>query len=207
MMSKIGWKVHALHRCLLGATPFAILQTEDTMHFASDVASIVEPYVMQYGVVAVFVIIFLESLGAPLPGESVLVAASLLAVRGDVSLMALIPAAWAAAVLGDSTGYLIGHFGGRPLLQRHGWLIKLTPERLAKVEDLVRRRGALMVFGARFVVLLRQLNGLVAGITGMPWPHFVVANALGGALWVAVWTLGPYTFADSFSWSGLRQRL
>ena len=59
------------------------------------------------------------------------------------------------------------------------------------------------MFGARFVVLLRQLNGLIAGSMAMPWPRFFVANALGGAAWAALWVLGPYYFADLFAWSGI----
>jgi membrane protein DedA with SNARE-associated domain len=55
-----------------------------------------------------------------------------------------------------------------------------------------------MVLGARFVVVLRQLNGIVAGSVGMPWHHFVIANAIGAALWAGLWTLGPYYFADLF---------
>ena len=70
----------------------------------------------------IFVIIFFESLGAPLPGESALITASLLAVRGDIHIFAPVPGGLAAAVLGDSTGYSIGHVGGRPLLQRLGRL-------------------------------------------------------------------------------------
>ena len=55
-----------------------------------------------------------------------------------------------------------------------------------------------MVLTARFVVVLRQLNGLVAGSIGMPWPHFVVANIAGAALWAGLWTFGPYYFTDLF---------
>jgi membrane protein DedA with SNARE-associated domain len=100
--------------------------------------------------------------------------------------------------LGDSTGFLIGHFGGRRLLLRWGPLIGLTPARLVEVERIARSRGFFMVLGARFVVVLRQLNGLVAGSVAMPWLHFVVANTLGAALWAGLWTLGPYYFADLF---------
>jgi membrane protein DedA with SNARE-associated domain len=157
-----------------------------------------EPYIQQYGLYAIFVIIYLESFGAPLPGESALVASSLLAVRGDLSVTDLFFTVWIAAVLGDGTGYAIGHFGGRPLLKQYGWLVKLTPERLEKLEDLFRRRGPIIVVGARFVVVLRQLNGLVAGSVGMPWHSFFLANLLGAALWAAVWSFGPYYFGGLF---------
>jgi membrane protein DedA with SNARE-associated domain len=168
------------------------------VEFLHSGASFIEPYIQQYGLYAIFVIIYLESLGAPLPGESALVASSLLAMRGDLGVVNLFFVVWIAAVLGDSTGYAIGHFGGRPLLQRYGWLVKLTPQRLAELEQLFRRRGAFIVFGARFVVVLRQLNGLVAGSVGMPWHKFLAANVLGAGLWSAVWSFGPYFFGDLF---------
>jgi membrane protein DedA with SNARE-associated domain len=160
--------------------------------------SFLEPYIQQYGLYAIFAIIYLESFGAPLPGESVLIASSLLAIRGDLAVGDLFFAVWTAAVLGDSTGYAIGRFGGRPLLRRYGWLVKLTPERLEKLEELFRRRGPIIVFGARFVVVLRQLNGVVAGSVGMAWHSFVFANILGAALWAAVWSVGPYFFGGLF---------
>jgi membrane protein DedA with SNARE-associated domain len=168
------------------------------VEFLHNGASFIEPYIQQYGLYAIFVIICLESLGAPLPGESALVASSLLAIRGDLAVIDLFFAVWSAAVLGDSAGYAIGHFGGRPLLQRYGWLVKLTPERLEKLGELFRRRGPFIVFGARFVVVLRQLNGLVAGSVGMPWHSFFLANVLGAGLWAAVWSFGPYFFGGMF---------
>src|SRR3712207_2297590 len=121
-----------------------------------------EPSIVSYGVLALLVILYFESFGVPLPGESALIAASLLAVRGDLEIGHVFLAAWLSAVLGDSTGCLIGRFGGRPLLNRFGHFVKLTPERLSKLETMARTRGFLMVLTARFIVVLRQLNGLVA---------------------------------------------
>jgi membrane protein DedA with SNARE-associated domain len=177
------------------------------MEFLRETASFVEPYVSQYGVAALFVIIYLESLGAPLPGESALIASSVMAATGDFSIAQVFMAVWAAAVLGDSTGYAIGRIGGRPLLQRYGWLVRLTPERLSDLEELFGKRGAIIVVGARFVVLLRQLNGLVAGSVAMPWRSFVAANVLGAALWSAVWCFGPYYLGEAFNLHRILQEL
>ncbi len=168
------------------------------MHWMHDGIALIEPYVAAYGAFAVFVIIYFESLGAPLPGESLLVAVSAIAAHGDVNLVHALLAAFAGAVLGDSTGYAIGHFGGRPLLLRYGGYVKLTPERLGELERLFRSKGMWIVMGARFVAILRQLNGLIAGSVAMPWPHFLVANAIGAVAWVLVWGLGPYLAVDSF---------
>ncbi len=162
------------------------------MEFVHDGAAFIEPYIRQYGLHAILVIVYLESLGAPLPGESALATASVLAIRGDFAITNLFLVVWAAAVLGDCTGYAIGHFGGRPLLRRYGWIVKLTDERQRNLEELFERRGPIIVVGARFVVILRQLNGLIAGSVGMHFQRFLIANVVGGLLWAAVWTFGPY---------------
>jgi membrane protein DedA with SNARE-associated domain len=167
------------------------------MHLLHDAMALIEPSIAAYGALAVFVVIYFEALGAPLPGESLLVAVSAIAVRGDINLMHALGAAFCGAVLGDSTGYAIGHFGGRPLLLRYGHYIKLTPERLAKLQDVFRRKGMWIVMGARFVTILRQLNGLIAGSVAMPWLRFLLANTIGAAAWVLVWGLGAYWASDS----------
>jgi membrane protein DedA with SNARE-associated domain len=158
----------------------------------------IEPAVVTYGALALFLIVYLEAFGAPLPGESVLIAAALLANRGDLIIVHVFLAAWCGGVLGDSTGYLIGHFGGRRLLQRYGAMVKLTPERLSHLEKVACKRGFIMVLTARFIVVLRQLNGVEARSIGMPWCQFAIANLPGAALWAGFWTFGPHVFADLF---------
>jgi len=160
--------------------------------------SVIEPWITAYGAFALFATIYLESFGAPLPGESALLSASVLAARGDLSIVAVVVAAWSAAVLGDTTGYFIGRFGGWPLLTRFGPRIGLTKERFDLVAAQVRRHGFLVVMFARFVFGLRQLNGLAAGSLSMPPMRFLPANIIGAGLWVGAWVLGPYAFADWF---------
>ena len=166
------------------------------MSFLHDAWSTIQPFLHEYGLLTLFLIIYFESLGAPLPGESALVSASLLASRGELNIVDMFLVVWVAAVAGDFTGYLVGHYGGRPILERYGWLVRLTPERLHKFEEIFRKRGAIIVVSARFVVLLRQLNGLIAGSMGMAWTRFLPANILGAFLWTAVWGLGPDFFGD-----------
>jgi len=148
-----------------------------------------EPFVHEYGAAAVMVILTFESLGLPLPGESVLVLASVLAGRGELSLPLLMLAAWAGAVMGDNIGYLIGRRLGRILIIRYGTKIGITADRLTQVEAVFGRYGSVTVAFARFVNVLRQLNGVVAGMLKMDWRRFLFFNALGGALWVSAWTL------------------
>ncbi|MGO4670343.1 DedA family protein [Bosea sp. 2RAB26] len=161
--------------------------------------SAVEPYIREYGAVAIFVILFLESLGAPLPGESALIFAGVLASRGELSLSAVLFNAWVGAVLGDNFGYLIGRTFGRAVILKHGSRIGLTPERFNHVEAVFARYGPATVAAARFVNILRQFNGIAAGTTGMDWRRFLLFNALGGALWVAVWGAGAFYFGTHMS--------
>lgn len=157
----------------------------DALHF-------IQPYLASYGVAALFVIIYLESLGAPVPGETAVIAASALAAEGQFALAHALLAIFCGAVLGDSTGYAIGRFGGRKLLTRYGPRFKLTEARLSRLEGLFETRGFTIVMTARFVVVLRQLNGIIAGAVGMPWLRFLPANAIGALLWTLAWGLGPY---------------
>jgi membrane protein DedA with SNARE-associated domain len=171
------------------------------------VLSIVEPWIVAYGVTALFVTILLESFGVPLPSEIAIASASVLALRGDISIVSVIGAAWSAAVLGNATGYLIGRVGGRPLLMRFGPHIGLTKDRFEQLAARVQRSGFSVVLFARFVFVLRQLNGVLAGALSMPIRRFVPANVIGAGLWVAVWALGPYFFATWFGVTSAMMKL
>ncbi len=110
-------------------------------------------------------------------------------VQLNIVLVGLI--GFLAAVIGDNVGFAIGHFGGRPLAERLGKYVFLTPARLDSAEHFFTRHGGKIVVIARFVEGLRQANGIIAGITGMHWLRFLAFNALGAALWVGLWvTLG-----------------
>jgi membrane protein DedA with SNARE-associated domain len=153
--------------------------------------------VAHYGIPALFLSIALEALGLPLPGESAIIIASGAAAAGELDIRSVAVTAFLAAVLGDNVGYLIGRRLGGPAVARLGGRFGVTGKALETAERVASRYGPLMVVFARFVVVLRQLNGLVAGTTGMPWPRFLAANALGAALWVGVWTTIAYRFGRS----------
>ena len=161
-----------------------------------DILAAADPYLREYGYAAVFVAIFVESFGVPAPGESLLISAAVLAGKGHMDMAAVVPIAWAAAVLGDNVGYAIGRFGGRRLVLRLGSRIGLTLARYERVEAFFARFGVWVVVVARFVVAARQLNGLVAGTASMPWWKFLIANAIGAALWVGVWSFGGHYVGD-----------
>lgn len=155
-----------------------------------------EPFLHHYGLFALFFSLFLETFGLPLPGETLLIAASLLASQGQFQLPVVLVVGWAAAVLGDNTAFYVGHFGGRRLLLRLGGRLGLTHERLDKVQHFYERFGAEVVIVARFFEGARQLNGLVAGSSGMEPLKFLIYNIIGAALWVGFWATAAFYLGD-----------
>ncbi len=146
-----------------------------------------ESWIGHYGYIVVFVTILLEDFGLPAPGETVLISAALVAAKGELNIVLLLLAGWLGAVIGDNIGYAIGRFGGRALVLRIGRYVLVTEKRLSHAEDVFRRRGPIVVVIARFIEILRQLNGIMAGILNMPWWEFLSFNAIGAFLWVGFW--------------------
>ncbi|MFG2041038.1 DedA family protein [Dactylosporangium sp. NPDC048998] len=149
-----------------------------------------------YGYLGLAVLVLVEGFGVPAPGETAIILAAGYAGHGRLDPFAVAVVAVAAAVVGDSIGYWIGRSGGRPLVLRYGRYVRLTEPRLERMERFMARRGPIVVAAARFVEGLRQLNGVVAGATGMPWPRFLACNAIGAALWVGVWATAGYLVGD-----------
>jgi len=149
-------------------------------------------------VFVMFVMIYFESFGAPVPGETGVIAASLLAAKGELSIVGLYLSVLSGAILGDSTGYLIGRFGGKAILRRGGPYIGLTPDKVKMIEDRFAKGGLWLVLIARFLPIMRQLNGLVAGSLSMPWHRFLMAQAAGAVMWTSLYCLGPYFFGELF---------
>lgn len=146
-----------------------------------------EQFVRDYGALAVMVLIFLEAVGAPAPGESLLIFASALAARGELSFPALFAGAVAGGIIGDNLGFAVGRRFGRMLALRYGGRVGLTADRLTAVEAIFRRYGAFAVTFARFFAFVRQLSGFTAGTLEMKWHRFALFDALGVALWVTTW--------------------
>ncbi|MDB5691419.1 MAG: hypothetical protein JWO81_482 [Alphaproteobacteria bacterium] len=160
---------------------------------AADPAALVR----SYGLWVLFGFVFLESTGIPLPGETALIAAALYAgATHHFALWEVIAVAFAAAVAGDTMGYVIGRRFGHRLLRRHGHYVGLSEQRLRIGEYLFRCHGGKIVFAGRFVALLRVLAALLAGAHRMPWPRFAIMNALGGLCWASLFAGAAYTFGD-----------
>jgi membrane protein DedA with SNARE-associated domain len=164
--------------------------------------------------VLVGLVIGLESMGIPLPGEVILVSAALMAARQelDISPLWVTVAASAGAIAGDSIGYLAGRRWGDRMFEVLGRRFpkQAGPDRLAYAEHVFTRYGVWAVFFGRFVALLRIFAGPVAGALRMPYPRFLAANALGGIVWAggtttAIYTLGSRAeeWLKGSSWIGL----
>lgn len=134
----------------------------------------------------------LEDFGVPAPGETILIAAAVFAGIGELNIFLVILVALAGAIIGDNIGFAIGDFGGRPLVERFGKYVFLTKKRLDEAEAFFNRNGGRVVVVARFIEGLRQLNGIIAGISEMRWPKFIMFNAIGATLWVGLWSMVGY---------------
>jgi len=133
------------------------------------------------GYPALILLVMAESGGIPLPGETALLAAGILASDGKLSIALVIAAA--AAIVGDNIGYLIGRKGGRYPLERPGPFLRYRHEVLRLGEPFFARYGARAVFFGRFVVGLRTWASWLASATRLDWRVFAAWNALGGIVW------------------------
>ncbi len=153
--------------------------------------------IAEYGYWIVLFGVMMESAGVPVPGETIIVAAGVLAQQGRLEVGDAILFGTIGAVIGDQIGYWIGREGGRPFVLKWGRYVLITPERLARAESFFARHGGKAVFLARFVAGLRIFGALVAGISRMHWRTFFVYNALGGATWATVFVLVGYLLGGS----------
>jgi membrane-associated protein len=131
----------------------------------------------------VFALIAIETMGIPVPGETALVTAGIVASRGRLEIEIVIALAAAAAILGDNVGFAIGRKLGRKLLTARGPLLHHRRRVIAIGEPFFDRHGPKAVFLGRWVSGLRITAAWMAGVTKMPWPTFLFWNALGGIAW------------------------
>ena len=163
------------------------LATSDLLHF-----------LMTYGYWAVLLFVAIESTGIPFPGETMLLIAAIYSgTTHRLSIPLVIAAAASGAILGDNLGYWVGREGGFRLLRRYGRYIRLNERKLKLGLYLFRKHGGKVVFFGRFIAVLRAWAAFLAGTSHMPWPSFLLFNALGGITWATVYGLGGYFLGES----------
>lgn len=139
----------------------------------------------EYGYWAVFFGVLLENMGIPIPGETVTLVGGFLAGSDELNVWSVLVAATAGAILGDSGGYLLGFYGGWPLLVKISKFFNISEPSLVSLRDRFGKNADKAVLLGRFVALLRIFAGPLAGITRMPYPKFLLCNAVGAATWAS----------------------
>jgi membrane protein DedA with SNARE-associated domain len=162
------------------------------MHY---VAHLIEAY----GLVAVAIVIGLESMGLPFPGETVLILAAIFAgTQHHLNVVAVVLTATGGAVIGQMIGYVVGREFGYWLLLRYGSYLYITTGRIKLGEYLFLRHGGKIVFFARFIPVLRSLAGILAGANRMPWRQFLLANIVGALAWASFFGFAAYMLGRQF---------
>ena len=145
------------------------------------------------GLVLIGAIIFAETgllIGFFLPGDTLLIAAGVLAAEGKLPLLAILPVAAIAAILGYQSGYKIGERAGPRFFKREDGLLR--KEYLEKAQGFFTKHGRKTVLFARFIVVVRTVIPLVAGMGKMDKRRFLFYNVVGGVLWTFAVTLAAY---------------
>jgi membrane protein DedA with SNARE-associated domain len=157
-----------------------------------------------YGPWIIFGIVALESAGVPLPGETILVSAALLAATtAQINVVVVVLAAATGAIVGDGLGYMVGRRLGLPFLRRYGRYIRLDEDRLLIGRYLFFRYGNAVVFFGRFIAVLRMFAALLAGANSMPAGRFFFFNITGGVCWACLFGFGAYAVgAEIYKISG-----
>ena len=164
---------------------------------------------LDYGLVLLFVFVAVESAGVPIPGETVLITAAVLArpEHHHYSLVWVIVVASAGAIVGDNIGYTLGRYGGRRLIDRWGFVRRHAERVLPPSERFFEKHGPKTVFFGRFIAILRVTAAWLAGISHMTWWRFFMWNAAGGIIWATGVALLAYwagqAVADAVSRYGL----
>jgi membrane protein DedA with SNARE-associated domain len=163
------------------------------------IASAIDDLLTNFGYLAVFLVIGIESLGIPAPGETMLVTAAVYAgATGNLEIAGVIAAAAAGAIVGDNIGYSIGRKGGFKLLLKYGHIVRVKESHLKVARYVFDRYGGKVVFFGRFVALLRTFAAFLAGVGQMEWRRFLVANAAGGIVWATIFGLLGYYGQKAF---------
>ena len=157
-------------------------------------------FVAQYGYLAVFGLIFFQTIGIPMPGEAALIAAAVYAQHTHkLDVVDIILVSALATCLGGIVGYWIGRRGGYPVLMRHGHHVGLTAPRMRLGEYLFQFHGGKILLFGRMMAVLRVYQSILAGIYRMRFRRFMAFSGLGAIIWAAAVGYGAYGFGGLFN--------
>jgi membrane protein DedA with SNARE-associated domain len=151
----------------------------------------------QWALLLMFALLTLESFGLPVPGETALIACSVLASQGSLSIVTVIVVGVLAAIIGDNLGYWVARRGGRPVLERHRLTRRYAERYLPRGERFFAKHGGKAVFFGRFVAVLRVTAAWIAGLSHMHWWRFLAWNAAGAFVWATGVSLVSYYLGDA----------
>ncbi|WP_418114798.1 DedA family protein [Vibrio scophthalmi] len=155
------------------------------MEHINELLNAMSPVLDHYGYLALVISIFLEGVGVPMPGQSLMIAASILASRGVMNLPTVMIVSWLACFIGNSCGYLLGYYF-------EGWLDKkgyISGSKMQKLQAAIQKYGPICLVISRFIEGMKQFMPLACGIAKMPRHEFLWGNALATTIWVAVFSL------------------
>jgi membrane protein DedA with SNARE-associated domain len=159
-----------------------------------DIAQHLTRLLLLYTYPVLLLLVLLESVGIPLPGEIALVTAAAYASGGHVSIYIVILLATAGATIGGVLGYWIGIKGGLPLVSRYGGYVGVRQSHIDRAHAFFERNGAKTILFGRFIALLRTWAAVIAGAACMSFTKFVAYNTIGSIVWAIVFGLLGYYF-------------
>ena len=136
-----------------------------------------------WGYLAIFILMTLESAGVPIPSEVVVPFSGFLASRGRMNFWLAVSVATLANVLGSTAFYYVGNMAGEPFIHRYGRYLRLSREHLESVKAWFNRYGSATVFVGRLLPAVRTYISLPAGVGGMRMHKFLTLTAVGSFLW------------------------
>ncbi len=155
------------------------------MEHINELLMAMKPLLEQYGYLALIVSIFLEGIGIPMPGQSLMIAASIISSEHVMNLSLVMIVSWLSCFLGNTCGYLIGYYF-------EGWLDKkgyISGPKMQKLQSTIQKYGPACLVVSRFIEGMKQFMPLACGIAKMPRKEFLLGNALATTIWVAVFSL------------------
>jgi membrane protein DedA with SNARE-associated domain len=154
-----------------------------SMSFTQILAAHITEFIEATGYISVFLLMMVESMALPVPGEAIMPFAGFLIVQGQFSWTMVILVSTAGSLVGSYLSYLIGQYGGEPFFERYGKYLLIKKNHLDLTHRFFNRYGELTIFFSRFIPVVRHLISIPAGMSRMKMIPFLLYTALGATIW------------------------